>query len=52
MVAEGHSSKSIATELFIHYRTVENHRNNICQKLELRGPNALFKFAVQHRSEL
>ena len=45
-------SKAIAAELFIHYRTVESHRNNICQKLSLRGPNALFKFALQHKSEL
>jgi DNA-binding NarL/FixJ family response regulator len=52
MVADGHSSKSIAAEMFIHYRTVENHRNNICQKLAINGPNALFKFALQHRSEL
>jgi DNA-binding NarL/FixJ family response regulator len=52
MVALGKSSKTIAEELFIHYRTVENHRNNICQKLDLHGPNALFKFALQHKSEL
>jgi DNA-binding NarL/FixJ family response regulator len=52
MVADGHSSKSIAAVLFIHFRTVENHRNNICQKLALSGPNALFKFALQHRAEL
>jgi DNA-binding NarL/FixJ family response regulator len=52
MVAEGKSSKSIAEELFIHYRTVENHRTNICQKLGLQGHNALFKFALQHKSEL
>ena len=52
MVAEGKSSKSIAEELFIHYRTVENHRTNICQKLGLQGHNALFKFAIQHKAEL
>jgi len=52
MVAEGKSSKSVAEELFIHYRTVENHRTNICQKLGLQGHNALFKFALQHKSEL
>ena len=52
MVAEGQSSKSIAEELFIHYRTVENHRTNICQKLGLQGHNALFKFALQHKAEL
>ena len=52
MVAEGKSSKSIAEELFIHYRTVENHRTNICQKLGLQGHNALFKFALQHKVKL
>ncbi len=52
MVADGHSSKAIATALFIHYRTVENHRTNICQKLGLAGPHALLKFAVAHKHEL
>lgn len=52
MVAEGKSSKSMAEELFIHYRTVENHRTNICQKLGLQGHNALFKFALQHKGEI
>ena len=52
MVAEGKSSKSIAEELFVHHRTVENHRTNICQKLGLRGHNALFKFALQHKTEI
>lgn len=52
LIAAGKSSKDIAAEIFIHHRTVENHRNNICQKLGLRGHNALFKFALQHKSEL
>jgi DNA-binding NarL/FixJ family response regulator len=52
MVAESKSSKDIGAELFIHYRTVENHRTAICQKLGLTGPNALLKFALTHRSEL
>ena len=52
LIASQRSSKEIAAELFIHYRTVENHRTNICQKLGLHGHNALFKFALQHRSEL
>jgi len=52
MVAECKSSKSIAEELFIHHRTVENHRTNICQKLGLQGHNALLKFALQHKLEL
>jgi DNA-binding NarL/FixJ family response regulator len=52
MIADGKSSKEIATELFIHYRTVENHRTSICGKLNLHGPNTLIRFALQHKSEL
>lgn len=52
MIASGKSSKDIGAELFIHHRTVENHRTNICQKLGLTGPHALLKFAMQHKGEL
>jgi DNA-binding NarL/FixJ family response regulator len=52
MIAEGKSSKEIAAELFIHYRTVENHRTSICGKLDLHGPNTLLRFALQHKPEL
>jgi DNA-binding NarL/FixJ family response regulator len=51
-ISEGKSSKQIGAELFIHIRTVETHRANICEKLGLRGHNALFKFALEHKSEL
>ena len=51
-VARGLSNKEIAAELFIHYRTVENHRTSICGKLDLHGPNTLLRFALQHKSEL
>ena len=52
MIAAGKTSKEIGTELFIHHRTVENHRLNICQKLGITGPHALLKFAMQHKGEL
>ena len=52
LISRDKSSKEIAAELFIHYRTVENHRTSICHKLGLHGHNALFKFALQHKSEL
>jgi DNA-binding NarL/FixJ family response regulator len=52
LVADGKSSKSISEEPFIHYRTVENHRTNVCQKFGLQGDNALLKFALQHKLEL
>ena len=46
------TSKEIANELFISVRTVERHRANICEKLDLHGSHALIKFATEHRSEL
>ena len=52
LIAENKTSKEIAAELFISYRTVENHRSNICQKLDLKGSHSLLKFAFDHKSEL
>jgi len=52
LIAENNTSKEIAAELFISYRTVENHRSNICQKLNLKGSHSLLKFAFDHKSEL
>ena len=52
LIAEKKTSKEIASALFISPRTVDNHRNNICVKLDLHGSNALLKFALEHKSEL
>lgn len=52
LIAEAKTSKEIAAALRIDYRTVENHRNNICRKLDLHGTNALLTFALNHKSEL
>jgi DNA-binding NarL/FixJ family response regulator len=52
LIADGRSSKEIAADLCINYRTVENYRTNMCQKLCLRGHNSLVKFAFQHKAEL
>jgi DNA-binding NarL/FixJ family response regulator len=52
LIAEGMSSKEIGNELSIHYRTVENHRTNICRKLKIEGANALLRFAVQNKGKL
>lgn len=52
LIVENKTSKEIGAELFISYRTVENHRANICQKLELKGSHSLLKFAFDHKSEL
>jgi DNA-binding NarL/FixJ family response regulator len=54
LIGNGKSSKEIGAELSIHYRTVENHRTNICRKLALEGEgaNALLRFALQNRNRL
>jgi DNA-binding NarL/FixJ family response regulator len=52
LIADNKTSREIAGELFISHRTVENHRANICSKLELRGSHALLKFAIEHKSQL
>jgi DNA-binding NarL/FixJ family response regulator len=52
LLAEYKTSKEIAHELFISPRTVDTHRNNICQKLEIHGSHALVKFALQHKDLL
>ena len=52
LLARGLTSRDMAATLHISIRTVQNHRNNICRKLDLRGHNKLLEFAIQHKSEL
>jgi two-component system, NarL family, response regulator DegU len=52
LIAEKRTSKEIAAELFISPRTVEAHRANICEKLELRGSHSLLQFALENRAAL
>jgi len=54
LIARGKTSKEIGAELSIHYRTVENHRTNMCRKLDLEGEgaNALLRFALQNKDVL
>ncbi|MGC4049178.1 MAG: response regulator transcription factor [Paludibaculum sp.] len=51
LVAAYKTSKEIAAQLRVSHRTVENHRANICQKLNLRGTHALLRFALEHNVE-
>jgi DNA-binding NarL/FixJ family response regulator len=46
------SSQEIADELFISIRTVDRHRANIANKLDLKGAHALLHFVLEHKSEL
>ncbi len=52
MIAADRTSKEIAEELGIHYRTVENHRTNICGKLGLVGSHSLLRFAFDNRGKI
>lgn len=48
MIANNMTTKEIADELNLSIHTVEKHRYNICQKLNLSGTNALLRFALLH----
>ncbi|MFN3557065.1 MAG: response regulator [Bacteroidales bacterium] len=49
LLSEGFCFKEIAEKLFISPRTVENHKNNLLQKLELKNTIQLVKFAIAHK---
>ncbi len=49
LLAELKTTKQIATELGVSPRTIDNHRANLCTKLDLQGPHALTKFALEHK---
>ena len=51
-IAQDKTSKQISEIMFLSVRTVENHRNNISKKLQLKGSNSLLKFAVNNKNFL
>jgi len=52
LIAGNKTSKEIASDLCISYKTVENQRSSIVKKLGLSGNNALLRFAIEHKSLL
>ncbi len=52
LLAECKTSRAIGEILHIDYRTVNNHRTNICQKLNIKGTHSLLRFALEHKSEI
>ncbi|MDQ3020965.1 MAG: response regulator transcription factor [Bacteroidota bacterium] len=51
-ISENKTSKEIADVLFLSSRTIENHRTNICNKLNLKGSHSLIKFAIENKALL
>jgi DNA-binding NarL/FixJ family response regulator len=47
LIAEGNSNKEVAARLFLSVYTVETHRKNILEKLQLHGPADLILYAVR-----
>ena len=52
LVATLKSNDEIASHLFISKRTVENHKVNTSDKLQLRGARELLKFALENKDIL
>jgi len=52
LVGEDYTSKEIANALDLSVRTVDNHRQNICRKLNLHGTHSLLKFAFDNSAYL
>jgi DNA-binding NarL/FixJ family response regulator len=47
LIAEGYRNKEIAEELCISVKTVEKHRSNLMEKLNLHNVQALTAFAIE-----
>ena len=47
LIAEGHTSKEIATTLVLSIKTVESHRTNILTKLGMRDRVDLTRYAIR-----
>jgi DNA-binding NarL/FixJ family response regulator len=52
LISENLSSKEIAEQLSISPKTVDNHRTNICKKLNIHGSHSLLRFLLDNKSLL
>jgi NarL family two-component system response regulator LiaR len=49
LIAEGYTNKQMAEILSISIKTVQAHRNNLMQKLDLHDRGELIKYAIQKK---
>jgi len=47
LIAEGHSTRDIAEKLFLSVKTIEAHRANIMDRLNIRDVPGLVRFAIR-----
>lgn len=52
LLSEKKTSTQIAEELFVSYRTVQKHRQNISAKLGFQGYNKLLLFAIENKKHI
>ena len=52
LIGEDLTSKEIAVRLRLSVRTVDNHRQHICDKLNIHGTHSLLKFAFDNSAYL
>jgi DNA-binding NarL/FixJ family response regulator len=48
LIAEGHNNKGIAAYLSVSHKTVEKHRSNLMQKLDLHNAPAVTAYAIHN----
>lgn len=48
LIALGYTNKQIADELFLSVKTVETHKSNIKEKLNIRSRSDLVRYAIQN----
>ena len=49
LISQGLSNKQIGEQLFISHRTVDNHRTNLMDKLDIHNVAGLVRFAISNK---